>query len=203
MGNNNKKKWKEKLSAIPPQKYMSGILRELQALGVDISDSGLRKQTKTHRIITKEGGLFTLHVKTVLSLKLWKDTSGNPIVDYSAQGSGLKERYDIAKVSEMEAKASIKQREDLQQAGELIPRRELNGRVLAPAVKMQKAIIPQLSKACKEWVDLVGGEAGKAHYLEKEIRWFLKKNFAEAYADKEYRLSIDPVKPQQQSLIDE
>ena len=202
MDNRDEKTWREKLSEIPPQKYMSGMLRELNAIGVDISDNGLRKQDKKHGILPKEDGFYTLRVDTVLKIGLWKDLSGNPIVDYSAQGSGLKERFDIAKVREMEAKASIKEREDLQQAGELIPLRELNGRVLAPAVRMQKNIIPLLGKKCQEWVELVGGEEGKAHYLEKEIRLFLKQEFARAYADKKYQLSIDPVKPLQQSLID-
>lgn len=203
MDNHDKKTWKEKLNGIAPQKSMSALLREIKAIGVDISYNGLKKQKEKHGIVKKEDGFFVIRVDTVLSLGCWQDTSGNPIVDYSAQGSGLKERFDIAKVREQEAKANIKQREDLEQAGQLIPLRELNGRILAPAVKMQKAIIPQLGKACLKWVELVGGDAGKAHYLEKEIRWFLKKEFASAYADKKYQLSIDPVKPQQQSLIDE
>lgn len=202
MDNHDKKNWKEKLSEIPPQKSFSGLLRELNAIGVDISYNGLKKQNNKAGIIRKENGYHVLLVDSVLRQGIWADNSGNPIVDYSAHGSGLKERFDIAKVREQEAKANIKHREDLEQAGELISLRELNGRILAPAVKMQKAIIQQLSKACLEWVELVGGNTGKAHYLEKEIRWFLKKNFSKAYADKEYRLSIDPVKPQQQSLID-
>ena len=202
MENAEEKTWKEKLSEIPPQKSFSGLLRDLNELGVDISYNGLKKQKDKHGIVKKEEGFFVLRVDTVLSLGLWKDMSGNPIVDYSAQGTGLKERFDIAKVREMEAKASIKEREDLQQAGKVIPLRELNGRVLAPAVQMQKNIIPLLGKKCQEWVELVGGDEGKAHYLEREIRLFLKENFARAYADKKYQLSIDPVKPQQQSLID-
>lgn len=196
------KTWKEKLSEIPPQKSFSGLLRELNELGVDISYNGLKKQNDKHGIVKKGDGFFVLRVDTVLSLGLWKDMSGNPIVDYSAQGSGLKERLDIATVRIKEAQMRQQERADLEQAGQLIPLRELNGRVLAPAVQMQKNIIPLLGKKCQEWVELVGGNEGKAHYLEKEIRLFLKENFARAYADKKYQLSIDPVKHQQQSLID-
>jgi hypothetical protein len=202
MDNHDEKTWKEKLSEIHPQKSFSGLLRELNELGVDISYNGLKKQKDKHGIVKKEEGFFVLRVDTVLSLGLWKDMSGNPIVDYSAQGSGLKERLDIATVRIKEAQMRQQERADLEQQGELIPLRELNGRVLAPAVQMQKNIIPLLGKKCQEWVELVGGAEGKSHYLEKEIRLFLKENFARAYADKKYQLSIDPVKPQQQSLID-
>ena len=203
MENAEEKTWKEKLSEIPPQKSFSGLLRELNELGVDISYNGLKKQKDKHGIVKKGDGFFVLRVDTVLSLGLWKDMSGNPIVDYSAQGSGLKERLDIATVRIKEAQMRQQERADLEQQGELIPLRELNGRVLAPAVQMQKNIIPLLGKKCQEWVELVGGDDGKAHYLEKEFRLFLKENFARAYADKKYQLSIDPVKPQQQSLIDD
>lgn len=202
MDNHEEKTWREKLSEIQPQKSFSAMHREIKSLGVDISPNGLKKQDGKHGIVPKKDGFFTVRVDTVLRLGLWRDTSGNPIVDYSAQGSGLKERLDLATVRDKEAKARISERLDLQQAGELIDRRELNGRVLAPAVKMQKNIIPLLGKKCQEWVELVGGDEGKAHCLEKEFRLFLKENFARAYADKKYQLSIDPVKPQQQSLID-
>jgi hypothetical protein len=202
MENAKEKTWKEKLSEIPPQPSFSGLLRELNELGVDISYNGLKKQKDKHGIVKKVDGFFVLRVDTVLSLGLWKDMSGNPIVDYSAQGSGLKERLDIATVRIKEAQMRQQERADLEQAGQLIPLRELNGRVLAPAVQMHKNIIPLLGKKCQEWIDLVGGDEGKAHYLEKEIRLFLKEHFARAYADKKYQLSIDPVKPQQQSLID-
>ena len=202
MDNHVEKTWREKLSEIQPQKSFSAMHREIKSLGVDISPNGLKKQREKHGIVTQKDGFFTLRVDTVLRLGLWKDTSGNPIVDYSAQGSGLKERLNLATVRDKEAKARISERLDLEQAGELIPRRELNGRVLAPAVQMQRSIIPLLGKKCQEWVELVGGDDGKAHYLEKQLRLFLKENFARAYADKKYQLSIDPVKTQQQSLID-
>jgi len=206
MDNHEEKTWREKLSEIQPQKSFSAMHREIKSLGVDISPNGLKKQDEKDGvkggIVPKKDGFFTLRVDTVLRLGLWKDTSGNPIVDYSAQGSGLKERLDLATVRDKEARARMSERMDLEQAGELIPRKELNGRVLAPAVQMQKNIIPLLGKKCQEWVELVGGDDGKAHYLEKQLRLFLKENFARAYADKKYQLSIDPVKPQQQSLID-
>lgn len=201
MDNNEEKTWREKLSEIPPQKSFSGLLREINGLGVDISYNGFKKQNEKRGIVRKEDGFFVLLVDSVLSQGLWKDLSGNPIVDYSAGGSGLKERFDIARVREMEAKASIKEREDLQQAGELIDRRELAGRVLAPAVRLQRNILSKVDRVAVDWVALVGGEEGKAHALSKEVRMFIKENLALAYASKEYRLSIDP-KPKQQSLID-
>ena len=52
------KTWKEKLSEIPPQKSFSGLLRELNELGVDISYNGLKKQNDKHGIVKKGDGFF-------------------------------------------------------------------------------------------------------------------------------------------------
>lgn len=202
MEKHDKKTWKDKLAEIQPQKSLSAMLREINAIGVDLSYNGLKKQKEKHGILKKEDGLFFLRVDTVLRLGLWKDSSGNLVVDYSSSGSGLKKRHDIAKVRELEAKARMREREDQEQAGELINRMELAGRVLAPAVEFQRCVMAKIDKKSMEWISLVGGDDGKAHALSREVRMFIKENLAIAYADKQYRLSIDPVKPQQKSLID-
>ncbi len=200
-----KKTWKERLEAIPPQKTIAALLREIQAIGIKISDKGIRNQNKKHGILVQADGQVSIRVDTVLSLGLWKTVDGDPVIAAQAATSGVIEQYNADRAREMKAKANIKEREDLTEAGDLIHRKHLNDLILAPAIKMQRNHIrPTVPAIAEEIIGMVGGDIGKKHAVERALRMWIAEQVAAAYAGKPYELTIDPVPKQKQaSLIDE
>ena len=192
---------KKDLEGLPPTKTVSAMLRQLQGLGIDIKDGALRKQIREHDALIKKDGAYHLNVPFALSKYKFAD-DGRPI---DSKDSDIKARRERAKLRTEEAVARIREREDGVAGGELIHKTELNQRVLAPAILLQRNIMSDLDKKSEEFVTLVDGDHGKSHALARELRLFVKQHLAKAYAGIAYQLSIDPVrKPQrQQSVIDD
>lgn len=205
MGNDtDKKSWKERLKAIPPQKTIAAVVREINALGIKISDKGLRKQNDKHGILAYSDGLVSIRVDTVLSLNLWKTKDGTPVIDLKKSQENSVELYNKYRAKKTKHEASIKEREDLVAAGELIHKDKLNKLVLAPAIVLQQNVMSSVDKQAEVIIDMVGGDHGKGAAVARDLRLWIKGQLAQAYADTVYQLSIDPVRlPQQTSLIND